>query len=488
MAALVALTCAVSAGGGAAPSPAAAAARESAAALHTSIAHAMAAAGGESGAYVYDVSERRVLFEVDADVPRPPASVEKLYTSTTALVKLGPSARLQTSVLGVGILSSSGVWQGNLYLHGGGDPTFGSTGFDDATYGPGNGATVSQLALALRRTGVKRVDGRVLGDESLFDDLRGVPYSNYAPDPVDVEGILSALAFDRGESGNQRGLHAPAEYAAQEFAAELHHVGITVTGGYGVGVAPTGATRLASVGSPPLSTLLRLMDAPSDNYLAETLVKDIGAYAAGHGTTAAGARVVRETMAQLGLRISVVDGSGLSRLDETTPHQVVELLTDLTASPLGTVLRAALARPGQTGTLSDRMAGTAAVGRCQAKTGTLDFVSNLAGWCTALGGHTIVFAMLMDGIDVYTAHVLQDAITVAIAQFDDGTPAEPPPPPPPLLAGTGGSPTGNGGTGTTGPTGPTGATGATTVGSVKGSPSGTPAPPVSGSATGGTAG
>ena len=143
---------------------------------------------------------------------------------------------------------------------------------------------------------------------------------------------------------------------------------------------------------------------------------------------------MKATIAVLGIHISVVDGSGLSRSDRTSPDQVATLLTDYVASPLYGVLHDALARPAQTGTLIDRMNGSAAVGRCVAKTGTLDFVSNLAGWCRAVGGHTIAFALLMDGIDVTAAHALQDAMTEAIARYDDGTPAGTPAPPPPLLA------------------------------------------------------
>ena len=35
-------------------------------------------------------------------VPRLPASVEKLYTTATALLRFGPNATLTTNVLGVG--------------------------------------------------------------------------------------------------------------------------------------------------------------------------------------------------------------------------------------------------------------------------------------------------------------------------------------------------------------------------------------------------
>jgi len=470
----------------AAPPTGASAAPESLSALRSVLTREMARAGSDSGAYVYDTSAHRLLYESRGDVAHPPASVEKLYTSTAALVHFGPAAQLPTTVLGVGALDASGVWHGNLYLHGGGDPTFGTTRFIDAIYGDGQGASATQLANALRRAGVRRVLGKVLGDESLFDSLRGGPTTDYATDP-EVEGVLSALAFNRGAIGGATGLHAPAAYAAQQFAAALHTAGIKVTGGTGTGIAPPAAIRLAAVGSPPLSTVLRLMDTPSDNYLAETLVKDLGAYFGGAGTTPAGAAVVKATIAALGIHISVIDGSGLSRSDATTPDQVATLLSDYVASPLYGVLHAALARPGQTGTLSDRMGGSPAVGRCVAKTGTLDFVSNLAGWCQAAGGHTLAFAFLMDNVDVLAAHVLQDTMVEALARYNDGTPAGAPAPPPPLLA-TVTQPSGpTAPSGATGPTGPTGAGSVTGAGGAAGG-GGTAGAGGAPSATGGTSG
>ena len=102
---------------------------------------------------------------------------------------------------------------------------------------------------------------------------------------------------------------------------------------------------------------------PSDNYFAETLIKDIGARFGGAGTTAAGAGVVRATIAKdFGLHPYLIDGSGLSHSDHTTPKQIVELLTALAHSPLGTTLRNDLAVAGESGTLSERMRHTPASG------------------------------------------------------------------------------------------------------------------------------
>ncbi len=383
--------------------------------LEAPLAHEMRLAGAESGAYVYDLTKATTLFSERAEVPHPPASVEKLYTATTALELMGPEATLATSVIGTGHPGPDGRWEGNLYLKGGGDPTFGSASFVEARYG-GQGATVTKLAALVKAAGIKEVTGNVDGDDSWFDSLRGDPYSDYAPDP-ELEGELSGLSFNRGETGSEGGLHAPAAYAALQLRGALRAEGIKVHGG-AAAVAPVDATMVATEPSPNLATLLGLTLPPSDNFFAETLIKDIGARFGGAGTTAAGAAVVRTTIAKdFGLHPYLIDGSGLSHSDHTTPKQVVELLTALAHNPLGTTLRNDLAVAGQTGTLSERMRHTPASGRCRAKTGTLNGVSNLAGYCESAGGDILAFAFFNDGIETYAAHTIQDNMAITLARY-----------------------------------------------------------------------
>ncbi|HEY3969946.1 MAG TPA: D-alanyl-D-alanine carboxypeptidase/D-alanyl-D-alanine-endopeptidase [Solirubrobacteraceae bacterium] len=383
--------------------------------LEASLAREMRIAGPGSGAYVYDLTKGTTLFSERGEVPHPPASVEKLYTATTALELMGPEATLATSVLGTGHAGANGRWEGNLYLKGGGDPTFGSASFVAARY-YGQGATVTKLAALVKATGIREVTGSVDGDESWFDSLRGEPSSGYARDP-ELEGELSGLSFNRGETGSEGSSHAPAAYAALKLRGALRAEGIKIHGGSAT-VTPAGATMVASETSPNLATLLGLTLPPSDNFFAETLIKDIGARFGGAGTTAAGATVVRSTIANdFGLHPYLIDGSGLSHSDHTTPKQVVELLTKLARSPLGTTLRKDLAVAGQTGTLSERMRHTPASGRCQAKTGTLNGVSNLAGYCESEGGDILAFAFFNDGVETYAAHTIQDNMTITLARY-----------------------------------------------------------------------
>ena len=160
------------------------------------------------------------------------------------------------------------------------------------------------------------------------------------------------------------------------------------------------------------------MNLPSDNFIAETLIKALGARFGAGGTTSAGAAVVRSNAAQLGIRTTVVDGSGLSRANRTSPKAVVALLTAMDEGELAEPFERSLPVAGRTGTLYDRMRGTAARDACRAKTGTLSNVSALAGYCDTRGGGRVAFAFLMNYVYPWTARRIQDRMTTALARYD----------------------------------------------------------------------
>jgi D-alanyl-D-alanine carboxypeptidase/D-alanyl-D-alanine-endopeptidase (penicillin-binding protein 4) len=395
------------------PSPATSKANRS---LDGSLNLGMRQAGRFSGAYVVDLTANRILYSKNANTSRLPASVEKLYTTTTVLQRFGPSATLTTSLLGRGS-QRGGTFTGTLYLRGGGDPTFGSSSFDSTNYG--TGATIQQLVSALQAsTGITAFKGNVVGDETMFDSDRGTPATGNQPS-IDTEGELSALAFDRGWANSTGTVYFkhPAVEAGQQLAAALKAAGIQVPRHVSVsaGRTPAGASTLASVRSPSMATLVALTNTPSDNFFAETLVKDLGARYGSGGTTAAGAAVVRAQMASsFGIHPRLNDGSGLSRSDLTTPVQVVTLLRNMAADSQFT---SSLAVAGETGTLVDEMRHTYAQGRCRGKTGTLHDVSNIVGYCRAEDGHTLAYALMMNGIIPDYAHPIQDRMQVALAKY-----------------------------------------------------------------------
>jgi serine-type D-Ala-D-Ala carboxypeptidase/endopeptidase (penicillin-binding protein 4) len=375
----------------------------------------MRAAGPFSGAYVVEVSGERphAVFRWRQHTPRILASNTKLFTTTAALARFGIEGTLGTEVLGTGELDTEGVFSGSLYLRGGGDPTFGSRRFTTRSYG--GGATVQDLAALLEETGIERITGRVYGDESAFDSLRGGPDSGYGVSPW--VGPLSALSYNRGlftEGG--RGYQAdPPAFAAARLDDALEALGVTVRLKPRAGVTPVDARVLASVDSPPMERLIRLTNKPSDNFFAETLLKDLALQARGVGTTAAGAQIAAGHARRLGARATLVDGAGLSRGNRASPFSVVRLLSALYRSDDYDPFVGSLPIAGQDGTLFDRMRRGAARWRCRGKTGTLSNVSALSGYCEARSGDNYAYSILMNGVYPPSARRLQDRMLQAIA-------------------------------------------------------------------------
>jgi D-alanyl-D-alanine carboxypeptidase/D-alanyl-D-alanine-endopeptidase (penicillin-binding protein 4) len=381
--------------------------------LRRALARALRSAGPQTGAEVVDLGARTQLFTLRANTKRPPASVEKLYTTVAVLSRLGPDARLRTTVFGTGHLAAVGVWRGNLYLHGGGDPTFGDSAFN-RIWELGYGSTASDLAVQLIARGIRRVAGSIIGDASLFDSRRGGPATGYAPDVPDFGGQLSALTYDHGSSARRL---SPGAFAARELMLILRSDHVRAKVAKRTRATPRDAHVLASVSSPPMSVVLRLTDVPSDDLYAELLTKQLGSRFGTGGSISAGARVITDVVHGYHLHPRILDGSGLSREDRSSPLEVVDLLRDLWRTPVGARLSASLPVVGVDGTVRAIATRTAARQRCIAKTGTLDDVTNLAGYCHSRGHHLLAFALFLDGPTNQTALAQISRMVAAIARY-----------------------------------------------------------------------
>jgi D-alanyl-D-alanine carboxypeptidase/D-alanyl-D-alanine-endopeptidase (penicillin-binding protein 4) len=385
------------------PGATAGAAVQDPAKLRAALAREMGAAGGASGAWVYDGGAGRTVFKWRSAQRRVPASVQKLVTTAPALDRLGPEARFETAVLADGSVAE-GTLDGDLYLRGSGDPTFGSGALD-------------RLAGLVADTGLERVSGRVWGDESFFDRLRGGPSSSFGTSPY--VGPLSALAFNHGSllpvgRGWQRD---PPTFAAERLRVSLRRADVAIEKKARSGKAPEAAHAIASVESPPLASIVRHTNQVSDNYYAEMLLKGIGARSGRLGSTSAGARVARPFAREAGFSARVADGSGLSRANLVSPRDIGRLLLDARDEPWFDAFYRSLPLAGKTGTLHKRMRGTRASGRCRAKTGTLSGVTALAGYCRAPDGDTVTFAVLMNRINVFAGRRAQDRIAALLASY-----------------------------------------------------------------------
>jgi D-alanyl-D-alanine carboxypeptidase/D-alanyl-D-alanine-endopeptidase (penicillin-binding protein 4) len=368
------------------------------------LAREMARSGGSSGAYVVDLSTGQALYSFKPDVKRMPASVEKLYTAATALLRYGPDGHITTSVLADQLPDETGTIAGNIVLRGAGDPSFGTT-------------AAAGLAQQIADAGLTRIEGRVIGDESAFDAFRGPPTYGYRL--TSEVGPLSALAFNHGRTGKSSPYYqsSPATFAAQQFEKALEQRGVKVIGKAKRGLASAGMTPFSEWQSPTIANIVRTMNQPSDNYIAETLIKGFGSQFGGEGSTAAGGRIIRETLSQFAISPTIVDGSGLARTNRTSPREVVQLLAGMDQSEVAAAFDQSLAVIGRNGTVYNRMRGTAAQDNCHAKTGTLRDVSALAGYCDTKHGHRIAFAFLMNRVWPAGARTLQDRMTAALARY-----------------------------------------------------------------------
>jgi D-alanyl-D-alanine carboxypeptidase/D-alanyl-D-alanine-endopeptidase (penicillin-binding protein 4) len=370
-------------------------------------------AGRNTGAEVYDLTKRQTLFKLRDQVKRPPASVEKIYTTIAALDALGANARFHTKVFGAGHLGAAGIWHGDLYLRGDGDPTFGDGGFN-RTWEQGYGPTAGQVADQLRARGIRRVTGKLIGDESMFDQHRGGPATKFEPDTPDYGGQLSALTYDHGAI---TGHLTPAAFAARQLARTLRSQHVAVRALPKEGKTPRHAHELAVVLSPPVSVLLRLMDQPSDDLFADMFAKQLGERYAEGGSIAEGARVIAHIIQSFGVFPRIVDGSGLSRDDGSSPSEVAALLRTVWHTQYGRTLMNSLPVVGVNGTTRNIAVKTAAQGHCVAKTGTLNYVTNLAGYCSSRGHHTVAFALFIDGPANWQAIEMLSQMVGSIAAY-----------------------------------------------------------------------
>jgi D-alanyl-D-alanine carboxypeptidase/D-alanyl-D-alanine-endopeptidase (penicillin-binding protein 4) len=381
------------------------------ASLSSALKRQMRVSGPYSGALVVDATTGKTLFGWKSRVPRVLASNTKLFTTATALARFGVDGMFETDVLSDSQINADGVLAGDLWLRGGGDPAFGTLAYVRKHYGSAAGS-VEYLVDQLSELGLTAVRGGVHGDESSFDTIRGVHDSGYSTSPW--IGPLSALTVNHAYDGS-RFQSNPATYAAGLLRKTLKADGISPGHAAAPGTAPADAEVIASVKSPPMSTLVRLTNKDSDNFFAEMLLKNVGRDASGVGTTAAGLRAVRTFASSVGAQASLVDGSGLDHGDRATPRDVVRLLLAERTRAEYPAFYASLPIAGVDGTIRDRMRSGPAARRCRAKTGSLIGVSALSGYCSTLSGHEIAFSFLMNGISTTYARRLQDRMAQAVA-------------------------------------------------------------------------
>jgi serine-type D-Ala-D-Ala carboxypeptidase/endopeptidase (penicillin-binding protein 4) len=377
-------------------------------------------AGSGTGVYVWDLDAGRPVYELNSSTGFAPASNMKLVTSATAIRYWGTSHHFSTELYAPDLAVDAGVIDGDLYLRGLGDPSLSTRSYQKDVFGLTT-ASFETFARSVKRKGIRKVTGSVLGDSSWFDKLRTVPYWKNG---LELEcGPLSALSGNQGlDNGNR--VAAPATWAAKLMTTALRNAGVKVKGKPGTGKVPSADVLVKDQYSAALAGILKHMNQESDNFFAEMLLKGLGKDFYGDGSTAAGTKASKATLHAMGVpndSYVIQDGSGLSYHDRLTPETVVRVLGAMRQRDDFDTYYHSLAVAGEDGTLEDRMRGTAADGNAHAKTGTLNISVCLSGYVESANDHLVAFSILMNGGSMGTsdwgrATTAQDKIVVALAK------------------------------------------------------------------------
>ena len=156
---------------------------------------------------------------------------------------------------------------------------------------------------------------------------------------------------------------------------------------------------VAQLASPTLSDDVVLTLKVSQNLHAEMLLRRLGRAYGTEGSTAQGARVVRQFLLNAGLDgddFAFYDGSGLSGHDLVTPRATAQLLAYAAQQPWFATWKAGLPVGGEDGTLASRFSTAPLKDHLFAKTGTLAEVRALSGYVDCASGKTVIFSVMVD--------------------------------------------------------------------------------------------
>ncbi len=406
------------------------------------------------GVAVEDLTTGRLLYTDHPHRNFVPASTMKVFTAISALSELGPNYRYETSFLTNINRLDQGQLPGDLYLHFSGDPSLttqdftslvaqlkraGITGIQGHVYvdaqtfgGPGFGpgwmwddtilcysAPVSAATINHNCFQWETLPGGAINSTAHIGELNRTPYATlsnnaviraaYDPNcPLTLIGnmdnhytLSGCLPAKAGPLSLDVAVQNPPLAATVRLAHALTEQGIRFNGPVQLHSTNTTLYHIATHQSPPLNDLLRHMLKVSDNLYANTIFKTLGhAYFHTQGTWHNGSQAVRQILMRDHVNLAhaaIVDGSGLSRYDLVTPMQLVEALNYAYHNfPAEYNFMNALPISGIDGTLKYRLGTKNTLARIHAKTGTLDDMTNLAGYIKTANGHILAFAVLIN--------------------------------------------------------------------------------------------
>ncbi len=331
------------------------------------------------GIKVVAVETGEVIYKKNSHKLHHPASTTKLFTAATALAKLGSDYQFETTLYSDAIVK--GEVLGNVYLKGRADPVL-------------QPQDIVKLGDALLEAGVKSIQGYIVVDETYLDAIWEGPGWMWDDRPL----WINALSIREVEPDANKMSRALA--CGHLLKTTLMEKGINVMGKVVPGTVPSDAHRVAKHLSPPLADLLKLMNKPSDNWIAELVFKTIGAEVMGEpGTWKKGREAIAEFLGEIMDEPPIhrfVDGSGLSRYNLLNAELLTRLLVYMYHNfEVMPEFLASLPIAGVDGTLKNRMQGVSAEKVLRAKTGTLSGVSALAGYTVTADDEVFAFGILI---------------------------------------------------------------------------------------------
>ena len=378
------------------------------------------------------LEDGRVIFEQLSNEPIIPASTQKLLTAVALLENFGPEYKFSTKVISE-TQPVNGTLKGDLWIIGGGDPLLMTSKYAERYKDAFPYTNIKDFALKVVSSGINHIDGSIIGDESLFDEMRFVDTwpERFRYTDQKQSGPISALSLNAGfirwdpvkeSNGFNTPAEQPAEYTARELKGILEDNGITVSGDTSTGQAPeTAFFEVAAIESPPMAEIISKMLLGSDNTTAEILLKSLSARVERPGTSRGGATVVAESLRLLGFdmeRVEVRDASGLDYGNRVTCKLLTELLD---SGPHSNELKQSLPVTGKSGTLRKRLLDTPAEGLVSGKTGSLNGVISLAGTVDTISDRSLSFAFVtnFEG-DKARIKYLHDQILLEMIKYPQG--------------------------------------------------------------------
>jgi serine-type D-Ala-D-Ala carboxypeptidase/endopeptidase (penicillin-binding protein 4) len=360
-----------------------------------------------------------------------PASNMKIVTSAAALTLLGPDYRYRTTFLTDGPVRDS-LLDGNLLVIGRGDPTVSDRMRGTAT------TVMDALADSLRAHRIRQISGSLARVGNAFpdsiygygwewDDL-GEYYGAGVDELIFNEGMSPTKLRPPPDTARDSLYSGPARNPAKAYLDALHDAllrkSIRVDGTVRDSVLPTPfkMDTLFVLVSPPLREILPALMKPSQNQIAEILLRTIGLERGGLGTADSARKIVGQQLLAWGVQpdgFVIRDGSGLSDQDLLTPETIVRVLDRIQRDTAFATFYNSMPIAGVDGTIDTRMKGTPAEGNVHAKTGTLAKARSLSGYVTTADGERLIFSILANNTTTPGSAVthVADVIAAALAAY-----------------------------------------------------------------------